>query len=81
MFLAREQVTGQNDTMKAGDKSFEVLATPISQNYIHEEIKGRFKSRNAYQRTVHNLLSSNLRFKNIKIKIFKTTIFPYVVWV
>jgi hypothetical protein len=36
MFLAPEQITGQNDNMKAGDKSFEIVATPINQNYIYE---------------------------------------------
>jgi hypothetical protein len=81
MFLAREQNTEQNDNMKAGDKFFEIVATPMNQNYIHEDITRRFKSRNAYHRTINNLLSSSVRLKNMKIKIFKTIIFPYVVWV
>jgi hypothetical protein len=81
VFLAGQQITGQNDSMKVRDKSFELVATPTNQNYIREEIKKRFKSRNACHRTVHNLLSSSLRFRNIKIKIFKAIIFPNVVWV
>jgi len=80
MLLAPERITGQNDNMKAGDKSFETVVTPINQNYIHEEITRRFNSRNAYHRTMHSLLSSSLRLKDINIKIFKTIIFPYV-WV
>jgi len=34
MFLAREQITGQNDNMRAGDKSFEIVTTPTNPNFI-----------------------------------------------
>ena len=35
MFLAREQITGQNGPMKAGDdRSSEIVATQTNQNFI-----------------------------------------------
>jgi hypothetical protein len=34
MFLAREHITGQNDNMKTGDKSFEIVATPTNETFI-----------------------------------------------
>jgi len=47
-----------------------------NQNYIHEEIKNRLKSGNACCRSVHTLLLS----KNIKIKIYRTIILPFVLY-
>jgi hypothetical protein len=47
---------------------------------IHEEIKGRLNSRNACYHSVQNLLSSRLLSKNFKIRIYKTTSLPVVLY-
>jgi len=47
----------------------------MSQNSIQEEIKSRLKSGNACYHSVQNILSSGLRFKNIKIKVYRIVIF------
>jgi len=49
-------------------------------NYIQEEIKSRPKPGNACYRSVQNILYSSLLSKNIKIKIFRTTILPVVLY-
>jgi hypothetical protein len=52
--------------------------TLTNQNSIQEEIKCRFKLRKACYHSVQNRLSSSLLYKNIKIKIYRTIIFPVV---
>ena len=71
--------------MKIDNSSFErvqefkyVVTTLTNQNSIPEEIKSRLKSRNACCHSVHNLLSSKLLSKNLKIKIYRTLVFPVV---
>jgi len=49
-----------------------------NQNSIQEEIKSKLKSKNAYYRSMQNILSSSLLSKNIKIG--KTLIFPVVLY-
>ncbi|KDR13307.1 hypothetical protein L798_12240 [Zootermopsis nevadensis] len=44
---------------------------------IHEKIKSRLNSGNAYYHSVQNLPSFHLLFKNIKIKIYKIIILPW----
>jgi hypothetical protein len=51
-----------------------------NQNFIQEGIKSRLKSENASFRSVHNLLSSNLLTKNLKIKIYGNIISPAVLY-
>jgi hypothetical protein len=51
-------------------------ATLTCQNFIQEEIKSRLKSGNACCNLVQNLLSLNLLFKNLKIKIHGAIILP-----
>jgi hypothetical protein len=70
-----------------GNKSFETLErfkslgiNVTNQNSIHEEIKSTLKSGNCYH-SVHNLLSSSLLSKNVKIKIYRTIILPVVLHV
>jgi hypothetical protein len=57
--------------------------TLTNQNSIREEIKKKkLKSGNACCHSVQNILSSSLLSKNLKIKIYRTTILPVVpVWV
>jgi hypothetical protein len=43
----------------------------MDKNYTQDEIKDRLNFGNAYYHVVHNLLSSCLLPKNIKIKIYK----------
>jgi hypothetical protein len=53
--------------------------TITNYNLIQEEIK-RLSSGNACYHSVQNLLSSQLLSKNIKIRIYKTTILPVVLF-
>jgi hypothetical protein len=50
----------------------------MNQNSIQEEIKNRLKSGNVCHLSVQNLSSSDLLSKNIKVKIYRTIIFPVV---
>jgi hypothetical protein len=50
------------------------------QNYIHDEVKGKLNSGNVCYYSVQNLLPSLLISKNLKIKIYKTVIFPVVLY-
>jgi len=50
------------------------------QNSIQEEPKRRLNLRNACYHLVHNLLSSSLESKNLKIKIYRTLILPVVLY-
>jgi hypothetical protein len=54
--------------------------TLTNQNDIHNEIKSRLNSGNAYYYSVRNLLSSCLISKNLKIKIHKTVTLPVVLY-
>jgi hypothetical protein len=54
--------------------------TVMNQNLIHEEIKKRLNWGNACYHSVQNFLSSRLLSKNAKIRIFKTVIFPVVLY-
>ena len=62
-------------------EEFEYLVTTLTnQNSIQEEIKSRLKSGNACYHSVQNLLSSRLLSKNLKIKVYRTTILPVVLY-
>jgi hypothetical protein len=72
-------------SMKIDNSSFERVdefkylgTTLTNQNLIQEEIKSILKSENACYHSVQNLLSSNLLSKNLKIKMYRTIIFPVV---
>jgi hypothetical protein len=85
MFMSCHQTTGQNHHIKAANRSFEKVAkfkylgTMLkNQNCIDEETKNRLNSENACCHAVQNILSSLLISKNLKIKIYKTTIVPVV---
>jgi hypothetical protein len=60
---------------------FKYLGTTLTnQNDIRDEIKGRLNSGTACYHSVQNLLSSRLISKNLKIKLYKTVIFPVVLY-
>ena len=57
-----------------------MATTLANQNFIKEEIKSRLESGNACYLSAQNLLSSSLLSKNLKIKIYRTVIFPVVLY-
>jgi hypothetical protein len=60
-------------------QEFKYLGTTLrNQNSTPEEIKSKLKSGNACYHSAQNLLSSSLLPQNIKIKIYRTIIFPVV---
>ena len=64
-----------------GVEEFKYLGTNLTnQNYIPEEIKGRYRSGNACYHSVQNLLFSRLLSKNVKIKIYRPLILPVVLY-
>jgi hypothetical protein len=88
MFTSRHQTAGQSNYIRVANKSFEKVAkfkylgsTLTDQNRIHEEIRSRLNSGNAYYHAVQNLLSSRLLSRNVKInKIHKTIILLVVLY-
>jgi len=83
MVMSRGQNTRRSHSIKADNSSFErvdvfkYLRTTLTyQDYIQEEIKSRLKSGISCYHAVRNLSSSSLLSKIIKIKIYKTIIFP-----
>jgi hypothetical protein len=54
--------------------------TVTNQNLIQEEKKRRLNSGNICYHSVQNLLSFCLLLKNLKIRIYKTIIFPVVLY-
>ena len=85
MVMSREQKAGLSHTMKVDNSSierveeFKYLGTTLTnQNSIQKEIKRRLKLGNACYHSVQNILSSSLLSKNLKIKIYRTIIFPVV---
>ena len=85
--MSREQTAGLSHTMKADNSSierveeFKYLGTTLTnQNSIQKEIKSRLKLGNACYDSVQNLLSSSLLSKNLKIKIYRTTILSVVLY-
>ena len=62
-------------------EEFKYLGTNLTnQNSIVEEIKSRLRSGSACYHSVRNLLSSRLLSKNLKIKIYRTTLLPVVLY-
>ena len=87
MVMSRDQNAGRSYSMKIDNRYFERVeefkylgTTLTNKNFIQEEIKSRLKSGNACYHAVQNLLSSRLLSKNVKIKIYRTVILPFVLY-
>jgi len=87
MVMSRDQNAERSHSMKADNRSFERVeefkyfgTTLIYQNSIQEEIKSSLKSGNGCYYSVQNLLSSSLLSKNLKIKVYRTIILPFVLY-
>ena len=85
--MSIDQNTGRSHTIKTDNSSierveeFKYLGTTLTnKNSIQEEIKNRFKSRDACNYSVQNLLSSSLLSKNLKIKIYRILVLPVVLY-
>jgi hypothetical protein len=86
MLLSCYQNVGQNHGIKTANRHFENVAkfrylgmTITNQSLLPEESKRRLHSGTACYQSVHNLLSSCLLRKNIKIRIYKI-ILPVVLY-
>ena len=85
MVMSRDQNAGRIHSVRIDNSTFErveeYLGTNLTnQNSIAEEIKSRLKSGKACYHSVQNLLSSRLLSKNLKMKIYRTIIFPVVLY-
>jgi len=85
MVMSRDQNAGRSHNIKTDNSSLERVeeckylgSNSTNQNSIQGEIKSRVNSGNACYHSVHNLLSSSLLSKNIKIKIYRTIILRIV---
>jgi hypothetical protein len=87
MIMSRHQNSAQNQNIRIANESFEKVekfkylgTTIINQNDIHDEIKNRLNSGNAYYYSVQNLFVFPCHIKYLKIKIYKTVILPVVLY-
>jgi site-specific recombinase len=78
---------GQEHSIMIANRSFEgvtkfrYLGTTLTdQNYMQEEIKSRLNSWIGCNHSVQSLLSSCLLSRNVKFKIYKTIILPFVLY-
>jgi sorting nexin-29 len=85
MLMSRSETTGLKYSIKTVNRSFGDVAkfkylgrTLTDQNCMHEEIKSRLNPGNACCHSVQCFLSSRLLCRNLKVKIYKTIILPFV---
>ena len=83
MVMSRDQNAGQIHSVRIDNSTFErvevfkYLGTTLkNKNSIADEIKSSLRSGNACYHSVQNLLRSRSPSKNLKIKIYRTTILP-----
>ena len=88
MVMSRDQNAGRNHSVGIDNSTLERVEefkylgkTLTNQNSILEEIKSRLRSGNACYHSVQNPLSSRLLSKNLKMRIYRTKIFPVVLYV
>jgi hypothetical protein len=86
-FLGYVTASRQNHDIKIGNRCFENVAqlrylgtTITNENLIQEEINRRLNSGNACYHSVQNFLSSRLRSKNIKVRIYKIVILSAILY-
>jgi hypothetical protein len=87
ILLFRNQNAYQNRDVKIANRSFENVSqfkylwmTVSNRNLILEQIKRSLNSGNAYYHSIYNLLSSRLLSKNLKTRIYKTIIWPVILY-
>jgi hypothetical protein len=87
MLMSHSQKIGQKHSIKIANRSFEDVAkfkylgtTLTDQNYMHKEIMSKLNSGNGCYHSVQSLLSSRLLSRNLKVKTYKTTILPVVLY-
>jgi hypothetical protein len=85
--VSRHQNTGQYNNIKIANRYFEngtqfkyLETTVTNRNVIRKEMKRKFNSLNSCYRSVQNLLIFRLPSRNIKIRMYKTTILPVVLY-
>jgi hypothetical protein len=88
MVMSRDQNAGRSHPVKTDNSSFErvegfkYLGTTLTNQYsVHEEIWSILRSGNACSHSVQNILPSSLLSKNLRIKMYRTTVLPVVVCV
>jgi hypothetical protein len=87
MLLYHHRNVGRNRDVKIANRSFENVSqfkyletTVTNRNLIQEKIKRRLNSGNVCYHSVQNFLSSGLLSKNVNIRIYKTRMFPVVLY-
>jgi hypothetical protein len=70
----------ENSTFERVEEFTYLGESLTNQNSIAEEIKRGLRSGGRCYHSVHNLLSSRLLSKNLKIKIYRTIILPLVLY-
>jgi len=85
--MSRDLNAGRIQSVRIDNSTFERVeefkylgTTLTNQNSFAEEIKSRLRSKNVCYHSVQNLLSSILLSKNLKIKIYRTVIFPVILY-
>jgi len=78
MYKTHTQVYIYKHTFERVEEFKYLGTTLINQNSIAEEIKSRWIPKSACYHSVQNLLSSRLLSKNLKIKVYRTIILPFV---
>jgi hypothetical protein len=86
VIMSYHQNSEQNHNLRIANESFEkcgkiqIHGDDTYQNDIYDESKSRLNSGNACYNPIQNLLSSHLVTKKLKIKTYKTVIFPVVLY-